>query len=65
MTIQELGLKPLVLDELSEVLDIKSEEIEVRESLNEILKVSCSWRLEEVFDMSAWSIYVDVWLQPQ
>lgn len=42
MTIQELGLKPLVLDELSEVLDIKSEEIEVRESLNEILKVSCS-----------------------
>lgn len=30
MTIQELGLKPMVLDELSEVLEIKSEEIEVR-----------------------------------
>jgi len=29
MTIQELGSKPMVLDELSDVLDIKSEEIEV------------------------------------
>ena len=29
MTIRELGLKPAVLDELSDVLDIKNEEIEV------------------------------------
>lgn len=32
MTIQELGVKPMVLDELSEVLGGKSEEIEVWES---------------------------------
>lgn len=29
MAIQELGVKPMVLDELSDVLGIKSEEIEV------------------------------------
>ena len=29
MTIRKLGLKPVVLDELSDVLDIKNEEIEV------------------------------------